>query len=222
MALRLQAMGQPNYGDGFRLTLHSHALDLPLKWKKPQTIFVNSMSDLLHQSVPDEFVFRVVDVMREAWWHRFQVLTKRASRLESIGQAIDWPQNVWMGVSVESRAYLHRIDHLRRTPAKVRFVSFEPLLEDLGRIDLDGVHWAIVGGESGPKARPMAESWVTEIRDQCAAAEVPFFFKQWGGTNKKKAGRLLEGRTWNDLPPLVPEAATAPHPRATASSGTMR
>jgi protein gp37 len=158
------------------------------------------MSDLFHEDVPDQFLVRVFDVMRRASWHRFQVLTKRAERLEQLGGVLEWPANVWMGVSVETRKYLYRLDHLRRTPAKVRFASFEPLLESLGDVNLDGIHWAIVGGESGPGARPMEKVWGIELRDQCVAAGVPFFFKQWGGTNKKKAGRLLDGRTWDQLP----------------------
>jgi protein gp37 len=148
------------------------ALELPLRWKKPQTVFVNSMSDLFHEGVPEEFIRRVFDVMRRAPWHTFQVLTKRAERMETLGQDLDWPTNVWMGVSVETQTYLYRLDHLRRTPAHVRFISFEPLLEGPGEIDLRGIDWAIVGGESGPKARPMDKRWVVEIRDQCVAARV--------------------------------------------------
>jgi len=193
-------MGQPNYRRGFDLPLHDHAIELPFTWKTPQTVFVNSMSDLFHEGVPEAFLVRVFDIMRRASWHTFQVLTKRAERLEELAGRLDWPGNVWMGVSVETRKYLYRLDHLRRTPAKVRFASFEPLLEGLGRVNLQGIHWAIVGGESGPGARPMDKAWGTELRDQCVAAGVPFFFKQWGGTNKKRAGRLLDGRTWDELP----------------------
>jgi protein gp37 len=200
MAKRLRAMGQPNYERGFQVTLHDHALELPLAWKKPQVVFVNSMSDLFHDRVPEEFIIRVFDVMRRAPWHTFQVLTKRAERMETLGRRLDWPPNVWMGVSVEARRYLYRLDHLRRTPARGRFISFEPLLGGLGELDLDGIQWAIVGGESGPKARPIEEAWVVEIRDQCLTASVPFFFKQWGGTNKKRAGRLLDGRIWDQRP----------------------
>jgi protein gp37 len=200
MAKRLQAMGQGNYRGGFEVALHDRTLDLPLSWKCPQTIFVNSMSDLFHERVPDGFLARVFDVMRRASWHTFQVLTKRAERLRTVASSLDWPPNVWMGVSVESRRYLNRLDCLRSVPAAVRFVSFEPLLENLGVIDLKGIDWAIVGGESGPRARRIEASWVMDIRDQCVAAGVPFFFKQWGGTNKKKAGRLLEGRPWDELP----------------------
>jgi len=173
-------------------------------------VFVNSMSDLFHDKVPEAFIRLVFDVMRRASWHTFQVLTKRAERMETLGRKLDWPPNVWMGVSVEAPKYLYRLDHLRRTPARVRFISFEPLLEALGEIDLRGIDWVIVGGESGPRSRPMDSAWVTEIRDQCLAARVPFFFKQWGGTNKKKAGKLLEGRIWNEMPRLVPAAPAKP------------
>jgi protein gp37 len=161
------------------------------------------MSDLFHDKIPERYIQRVFDVMKRASWHTFHVLTKRAERLETLGRKLDWPPNVWMGVSVETPEYLDRIDHLRRIPARIRFISFEPLLDALGVIDLKDIHWAIVGGESGPKSRPIDKTWVTEIRDQCLAARVPFFFKQWGGTNKKKAGRLLEGRVWDEMPRLL-------------------
>ncbi len=206
MAARLQAMGQPNYARGFEVTLHERALELPLAWKKAQTVFVNSMSDLFHNDVPEAFIRRVFDVMRRASWHTFQVLTKRAERLEMLGRGLDWPANLWMGVSVETRKYLFRLDHLRRTAARVKFISFEPLLEGLGTINLSGIDWAIVGGESGPGARAMEKAWVVEIRDQCLASGVPFFFKQWGGINKKKAGRILDGRTWDSLPVALTSA----------------
>ena len=200
MSKRLQAMGQPNYRNGFKLTLHENALEKPLEWKKPQMIFVNSMSDLFHKDVPVEFVLEVFDVMKRAHWHTFQVLTKRAERLEELSPQIEWPENVWMGVSVENQDYTFRIDHLRSTGAKVKFLSLEPLLGPLHNLNLKNINWAIVGGESGPGARPLERVWVTEIRDQCLRAGVPFFFKQWGGTNKKKAGRELEGRTWDEMP----------------------
>lgn len=200
MALRLQRMGQRNYTNGFSLTLHETALDLPLRWKKPQTIFVNSMSDMFHQKVPREFIVRAFDVMRQAHWHRFQVLTKRAERLASLSSDIPWSKNIWMGVSVESDSYRYRIDHLRDTDAAIKFLSLEPLLGPLDDLQLDGIDWVIVGGESGPGARPMNVSWVTSIRDQCTNAGVPFFFKQWGGVWKKKFGRTLEGRTWDQMP----------------------
>lgn len=202
MALRLQAMGQENYHRGFEVTLHDAAVEKPLAWKKPQTIFVNSMSDLFHADVPLEFIQRVFNVMRRASWHRFQVLTKRADRLADIAHELPWPGNVWMGVSVESAFYSTRIDALRKVPAAVRFLSLEPLLGPLPRLCLEGIHWVIVGGESGPGARPMAQEWVTNLRDQCLIAGVPFFFKQWGGVRKKRAGRVLQGRTWDQLPDL--------------------
>ena len=200
LAKRLRAMGQPNYKNGFQLTMHEHVLQLPLSWTKPQMVFVNSMSDLFHDDVPDEFIQRVFAVMQQASIHTFQVLTKRSERLAKLAGKLSWPPNVWAGVSVEANDCLYRIDHLRKVPAHTRFVSFEPLLSALGSINLEGISWAIVGGESGPKARPMKEEWALEIKEQCANACIPFFFKQWGGTNKKKAGRLLEGRTWNELP----------------------
>lgn len=200
MAERLQAMGQPNYKKGFELTLQPRMLELPLQWRKPQTIFVNSMSDLFHKDVPLSFIQRVFDVMRRAHWHRFQVLTKRADRVAALDPELIWSPNIWMGVSVESAKYTKRIDHLRSTRAAVKFLSLEPLLGPLSSLNLQSIDWAIVGGESGPRARPMAEAWVLDIREQCQAACVPFFFKQWGGKNKKKAGRVLEGRTWDEMP----------------------
>jgi protein gp37 len=200
MALRLQAMGHSNYANGFKLTTHEQMLELPLTWKKPQMIFVNSMSDLFHEDVPLEFIDRVMDVMRRASWHQFQVLTKRSARLLELDAQIEWPDNVWTGVSVESRSYAFRIDHLRGTGAHIRFLSLEPLLGPLPDLDLRRIDWVIVGGESGPGARPMKEEWAVDIRDQCLRAGIPFFFKQWGGVNKKRAGRILQGRTWNQLP----------------------
>lgn len=200
MSMRLKAMGQQNYTNGFDLTLHESALELPLKWRKPRTIFVNSMSDLFHEDVPVSFIERVFDVMERAHWHRFQVLTKRAKRLSEVSSKLTWPDQIWMGVSVESQRYVDRIDFLRKTPAKTKFLSLEPLLGPLKTLNLEGIHWAIVGGESGPGARPMEADWVTDLRDQCRSQQVPFFFKQWGGVNKKKAGRLLDGRTWDEMP----------------------
>jgi protein gp37 len=200
MARRLQAMGQPNYANGFELSIHEHALELPLRWKKPQTIFVNSMSDLFHVDVPVEFILRTFDVMRQAYWHRFQVLTKRSERLCEVSPLLPWPPNVWMGVSVESSDYAYRVGQLTATGARTRFLSCEPLLGPLPDLDLHGIDWVIVGGESGPGARPMDPTWVTDVRDRCLAAGVPFFFKQWGGVNKRRKGRLLEGRTWDQTP----------------------
>ncbi|MBD2006270.1 MULTISPECIES: DUF5131 family protein [Cyanophyceae] len=200
MAMRLQAMGQPNYKDGFKLTLHEQTLELPLQWKKPRTIFVNSMSDLFHKDVPTEFIVKVFEVMEKAYWHNFQILTKRSNRLLELSDEIPWMSNIWMGTSVEDKNYVFRIDDLRKTKAKIKFLSLEPLLGPLYNLNLTGIDWVIVGGESGPKARYIDPSWVIDIRDQCQKAEVPFFFKQWGGTNKKKAGRLLENRTWDEMP----------------------
>ncbi len=200
MAERLQAMGQPNYRNGFQLTLQPKMLQLPLTWKKPQMIFTNSMSDLFHVDVPLEYIQQVFDIMRRANWHTFQVLTKRADRLAAVNASLDWPDNVWMGVSVENSKYLERIDYLRLTGARTKFLSLEPLLGPLPAMKLTGIDWVIVGGESGPGARVMEEEWVLEIRDQCQVAGVAFFFKQWGGVNKKAAGRLLQERTWDEMP----------------------
>jgi protein gp37 len=200
MAERLQAMGQPNYRNGFRLTLQPRMLELPLRWKQPQKIFVNSMSDLFHKDVPLDYIRQVFDIMRRAHWHRFQILTKRADRLAELSSYLEWPENVWMGVSVENSKHVSRIDQLRRAGAKLRFLSLEPILGPLRGLNLESIDWVIVGGESGPGARPVQESWILEIRDQCQQAGVAFFFKQWGGQNKKKTGRLLEGRTWDEMP----------------------
>ena len=200
MAHRLQAMGQPHYRNGFQLTMHPDSLEAPLEWKKPQRVFVNSMSDLFHDDVPDEFIGRVFDVMRRACWHTFQVLTKRYLRLAEISQRLPWPPNIWMGVSVESRRFTSRIDDLRGSGAQVKFLSLEPLLGPLPDMNLGGIDWVIVGGESGPGARPLREEWVIDIREQCSSAGIPFFFKQWGGARKKTAGRILQGRTWDALP----------------------
>jgi protein gp37 len=200
MAKRLQAMGQANYQHGFKLTLQPQMLELPLHLKRPQTIFVNSMSDLFHKEVPLAYIQQVFHVMERASWHRFQVLTKRADRLALLDAELTWPSNVWMGVSLENTDYLYRVDLLRQTHAHIRFLSIEPLLGPLPNLNLQQIDWVIVGGESGPHARPMDPQWVTDIRDQCCRAGVPFFFKQWGGTNKKKTGRLLDGRIWEEMP----------------------
>jgi protein gp37 len=200
LSRRLQAMGNPKYENGFRLTLHEAALETPLRWVKPRMIFVNSMSDLFHRHVPDDFVLRVFGVMVQAHWHRFQVLTKRPERLYAMDDGLPWRDNIWMGVSVENASYTSRIELLRQTHARVKFLSLEPLLGPLTELDLTGIDWVIVGGESGPGARPIREEWVAEIRDQCLAADVAFFFKQWGGVQKHRSGRLLEGRTWDEMP----------------------
>src|SRR3989339_2019253 len=202
LALRLKAMGNPSYTHGFSVTMHEEALTLPLKWKKPQTIFVNSMSDLFHKDVPISFVKKTFDVMNKADWHRFQVLTKRSDTLLKLNSELNWTENIWMGVSVENQDYTFRIDDLRNTGAFIKFLSIEPLIGPVRKLKLKNIHWVIVGGESGPKARPMKQEWVLDIKDQCKEAGISFFFKQWGGTNKKKAGRLLEGRTWDELPIL--------------------
>jgi protein gp37 len=200
MARRLKAMGLAHYEHGFRLTMHEDVIDAPLLWKKPRLIFVNSMSDLFHEKVPLDFIQRIFATMRTASWHQFQILTKRSQCLLELNPEIDWPSNVWMGVSVENEDARFRIDHLRKTGAKIKFLSLEPLLRPLPNLNLRGMHWVIVGGESGPGARPMEKEWVTDIRDQCLKTEVPFFFKQWGGVFKARNGRILEGRTWDDLP----------------------
>lgn len=200
MAKRLQAMGQANYINGFKLTLHEHMLDIPLHWKKSKMIFVNSMSDLFQDEVPLSFVRAVFAVMRQASQHQFQVLTKRSHRLLELSKKLEWAPNIWMGVSVENRKYAVRIDHLRETDARIKFLSLEPLLGPLPNLNLSGIDWVIVGGESGSKARIMDPEWVRDIRDQCREARVAFFFKQWGGARKSWTGRQLDGRTWNEYP----------------------
>ncbi len=203
MARRLKAMGQPNYRNGFELTIHEDALELPLTWRAARVVFVNSMSDLFHKRVPSEFIRRVFGVMLKAEQHVFQILTKRSHRMVAMNSSLAWPGNVWAGVSVENEDYAFRLDHLRETEARVKFVSFEPLLGPVAGVDLSGIDWVIVGGESGPGARPMEPQWAEDIRDQCLKERIPFFFKQWGGTNKKKAGRRLEGRIWDEMPAHV-------------------
>jgi protein gp37 len=250
MAKRLQAMGQKNYADGFKVTLQPHMLDKPLKWTRPRLIFVNSMSDLFHKDVPLEYIRQVFDVMERASHHTFQVLTKRAERLEELAPKLPWPKNVWMGVSVENASAAFRVDHLRTVPAAVRFLSCEPLIGRTGRLNLEGIHWVIVGGESGSSARPMHVEWARSLRDQCQENGVPFFYKQWGEwipaewldpaavfalrsdtggvmalahglertqpgdpvwhavkhVGRKQAGRLLDGRTWDEMPQRLGEA----------------
>lgn len=200
MAKRLQAMGQPNYRDGFAVRTHEHMLRLPSSWAKPRMVFVNSMGDLFHEEVPVEFIMQVFDAMERTPRHTYQLLTKRADRLAEVAPLLDWPANVWMGVTVEDNERLARVDRLREVPAKVRFLSVEPLLGPLIDLNLSEVDWVIVGGESGPGARPLDPEWVLAIRDECLASSVPFFFKQWGGVRKKAAGRELESRTWNQMP----------------------
>ncbi|MFH1022683.1 MAG: phage Gp37/Gp68 family protein [Planctomycetota bacterium] len=200
--------GHP-YEQGFDLRLWSDRLDLPIMWKKPRTIFVNSMSDLFHKNVPLEFVQKVFDVMNQANWHTYQILTKRSERLLELDGKLPWARNIWMGVSVENGDYDFRIDHLRRTCSKVKFLSLEPLLGPLTNLKLKGIDWVIVGGESGPGARLIDSDWILDIRDQCLMAKVPFFFKQWGGVHKKRTGRLLEGRMWDEMPVALAAASEA-------------
>ena len=201
LALRLQAMGNHRYKNGFAPTVHEDLIEAPLTWKAPRLIFVNSMSDLFHESVPRDVVRQVFQTMNAASWHTFQILTKRPFEFVKIAGELQWTPNIWMGVTVESGRYVHRIDALRHVNAKVRFVSFEPLLSSIPEgTSLAGIDWAIIGGESGPGARPMEMEWVTGLKALCDAQGVKFFFKQWGGINKKRSGRLLQGRTWDDLP----------------------
>lgn len=206
LAMRLKAMGQANYQHGFELSMHEEVLARPLAWRKPQTIFVNSMSDLYHEDVPTEFIDRVFEVMNRAHWHTFQVLTKRSARLAALGANLPWAPNIWQGVSVENSTYLNRIDHLRQAGSAVRFLSLEPLLGPLPDLDLTDVHWVIIGGESGPGCRPMDLGWVREVRDQCLAARMPFFLKQLGGFPDKrgKDRAVLDGRLWRDMPRPAP------------------
>ena len=200
IAKRLRAMGQRRYRNGFKVTLHPEALNEPYRWKKPRIIFVNSMSDLFHEEIPVEFIQDVFSVMVANKRHIFQILTKRSERLCELAPLLDWPQNVWMGVTIENNDYVGRADDLRTVGAAVRFCSLEPLLGPLPDLELDGIGWVIVGGESGPGARIMKSEWAVEIREKCIGEGVPFFFKQWGGVNKKKAGRILQGRTWDEYP----------------------
>lgn len=202
LAKRLKAMGQKNYANGFNVTLHPHALTIPLKWKKSRLVFVNSMSDLFHHEVPLEFIQQIFHIMNQASWHCFQVLTKRAERLAELAPFLKWSENIWTGVTVEQDTYLDRLKYLKEVPSAIKFLSLEPLLGPITNIDLTDIHWVIVGGESGPNARPMEKKWVIDIQKQCVEAKVPFFFKQWGGVNKKKAGRILDGKIFNEMPKL--------------------
>ena len=209
LSKRLKAMGVAKYqsdgdprtsGPGFGVTVHPHALDAPRSWSRPRMVFVNSMSDLFHAKVPIAFVRDVFQVIRDTPRHQYQVLTKRTARLAKVADRLDWPKNLWMGASVEDEGCRERVDHLREVPAAVRFLSCEPLLAGLPGLDLTGIDWMIVGGESGPQARPMKPEWAQDLRDQALAAGVPFFFKQWGGRTPKHNGRLLDGRTWDEFP----------------------
>ncbi len=200
LAARLRAMGNTRYQNGFRVTLHPDLLTLPLRWRQPRRIFVNSMSDLFHEAVPETFIHRAFEMMVRADWHIFQILTKRSERLAALASHLPWTPNIWQGVSVESARYTNRIKHLRTVPAAVRFLSVEPLLGSIPALPLDDIDWVIVGGESGPGRRPMAAAWAREIRDQCIEAGVPFFFKQWGGRTPKAGGRVLDRKTWDEMP----------------------
>jgi protein gp37 len=200
MSKRLQSMRLSKYQNGFELTIHADTLTIPYTWKKPRIVFVNSMSDLFHKNIPLDFIQEVFRVMKENHMHTFQVLTKRADILAQYNSLLDWAPNIWMGVSVENQNVIERIDYLRYTGAFIKFLSLEPLIGPLQDLNLHNIDWVIVGGESGPKARPMKKDWVLDIKDQCDKADVKFFFKQWGGFNKKKAGRQLEGNIYNEMP----------------------
>ena len=204
MAKRLQAMGQNRYKNGFKLTLHPEALNEPYHWKKPRVVFVNSMSDLFHEEIPIEFIQDVFSVMNNNKRHTFQILTKRSERLRELAPLLDWPENIWMGVTIENNDYIDRADDLRTINSAIKFLSLEPLLGPVPDLELDGIDWVIVGGESGPGARSMKEAWVLDIKKKCDNKhKIPFFFKQWGGVNKKKTGRLLQGKTWDNYPKIV-------------------
>lgn len=201
MARRLQAMGNRRYKNGFAVTLHPDLLDAPLSWKKPKMVFVNSMGDMFHEDVPLEYIQQVFATMEKASQHTFQVLTKRSSRMADLAAQLPWPKNVWMGVTIESDKYLYRAENLRKTPAVVKFISVEPMIGPVCEIDLQGIDWVIVGGESGAQARTIEKEWAIAVRDKCTASAIPFFFKQWGGSNKKKSGKILEGEIWDQFPP---------------------
>ena len=206
LALRLRAMGNPRYRAGFAPTLHPDQLTLPLRWRRPRRIFVNSMSDLFHETVPDDFIHQVFEIMKRADWHTFQILTKRSRRLAAVAPGLFWAPNIWQGVSVENARYTRRVLDLQTVPSVVRFLSVEPLLGPIPHLPLEGIDWVIVGGESGGRPRPMAPEWACQIRDQCREARVPFFFKQWGGRTPKAGGRVLDGRTWDEMPRLFTRA----------------
>jgi protein gp37 len=201
LAARLQAMGQKNYRRGFEVTLQPQMLEHPIRWRHPRRVFVNSMSDLFHENVPQSYILEVFSVMQRAHWHQYQILTKRSERLLEMDPLLQWGPHIWTGVSIESAKYLHRVEDLRRTRSHVKFLSIEPLLGPLHDLDLSGIDWVIVGGESGPSARPMNPVWVRDIRELCVRSGVSFFFKQWGGVLKSRTGRLLDGRTWDEMPP---------------------
>jgi protein gp37 len=205
MAKRLQAMGTRGYENGFEVTLHPHTLDKPLKMKKPQMIFVNSMSDIFHKNIPDEYIFKIFEVMNKAHWHTFQVLTKRPERLEQLAHKLKWSDNIWMGVTAESNDVVDRVDYLRNIDAKVKFLSIEPLISPVDKLDYTNIDWVIVGGESGYGCREIKKEWVEDIQIKCKQQNIPFFFKQWGGVNKKTKGRLLNGKIYDEMPDFVEE-----------------
>ncbi|MBN2824321.1 MAG: phage Gp37/Gp68 family protein [Campylobacterales bacterium] len=200
MAKRLQAMGTRGYENGFEVTLHPHVLDKPLRIKKPQMIFVNSMSDIFHKDIPDEYIIKIFEVMNQAHWHTFQVLTKRPERLPSIAHKLQWSDNIWMGVTVEANDYVDRVDYLRAIDAKIKFLSIEPLIASVDRLDYTDIDWVIVGGESGYGCRIMKQEWVEDVQQKCEQLNIPFFFKQWGGVNKKKNGRFLNSKIYDEMP----------------------
>jgi protein gp37 len=200
MALRLKAMGTKGYENGFEVTLQNHQLERPLKLKKPQMIFVNSMSDIFHEKVPQDYILKIFETMNKADWHIFQVLTKRPERLEELREKINWTKNIWLGTTIESNKYIDRVKFIKETQANIKFISFEPLIDSVKDIDIDGIDWVIVGGESGSGSRAIKKEWIYEIKEKCDKLNIPFFFKQWGGTNKKKSGRLLDGKIYDEMP----------------------
>jgi len=200
MALRLKAMGTKGYENGFEVTLQYHQLERPLKLKKPQMIFVNSMSDIFHEKVPDDYILKIFETMNKADWHIFQVLTKRPERLEELREKINWTKNIWLGTTIESNKYIDRVKFIKETQANIKFISFEPLIDSVKDINIEGIDWVIVGGESGSGSRVIKKEWIYEIKEKCDKLNIPFFFKQWGGTNKKKSGRLLDGKIYDEMP----------------------
>jgi protein gp37 len=202
MAIRLQAMGTRGYEDGFKVTLHPHTLEKPLNMKKPQIIFVNSMSDIFHKDIDDEYIIKIFEVMNKAHWHIFQVLTKRPERLKAIAHKLKWSDNIWMGVTVESNDYVNRVNYLKNLDIKVKFLSIEPLIDSVDKLNYNGIDWVIVGGESGYGCREIKKEWILDVKDKCQKENIPFFFKQWGGVNKKTKGRLLDGKIYDEMPKM--------------------
>jgi len=200
MAFRLKAMRTRGYENGFEVTLQYHQLEKPLKLKKPQMIFVNSMSDIFHSKIPDEYILKIFEIMNKASWHTFQVLTKRPERLEELKDKINWTDNIWLGTTIESNKYIDRVKFIKKTNAKIKFISFEPLIDNVKDVNIEGIDWVIVGGESGSRAREIKKEWIYEIKEKCDKLNIPFFFKQWGGKNKKKSGRLLDGKIYDEMP----------------------